>query len=322
MRAIRRLTTLFTALTLTAALPAVAAIPLTEMLGGGHGEVNWTSGTLTVTGSGSPPDRGPLGTRRLLAERAAVVDGYRQLAELIHGVRVDAETVVKDFTLESDTIRTQVSALVRGAERVDTRYLADGAVEVDLQVRLHGPSSLFAAVEFNRKIANPAAKPAQQPPTAVDAPVTAPPADEKPVAVETPPPAPKAASVTAPGPADPRSGKAYTGVIVDCREVGLQPAMSPTILDEQGQELYVGHLPIDADHVINVGIVGYATGLEEAKAAKDRVGDHPLVIKAKKAQGSYKADVVLSNADARTLLDAANGTNLLTQSRVMFVLKP
>lgn len=312
MRAIRRLTSLFTALTLTAALPAVAAIPLTEMLGGGHGEVNWTSGTLTVTGSGSPPDRGPLGTRRLLAERAAVVDGYRQLAELIHGVRVDAETVVKDFTLESDTIRTQVSALVRGAERVDTRYLADGAVEVDLQVRLHGPASLFAAVEFNRKIAKPAVLPAQQPATAVDAPIAAPPTDEK----------PKAASVTAPGPAAPRSGKAYTGVIVDCREVGLQPAMSPTILDEQGQELYVGHLPIDADHVINVGIVGYATGLEAAKAAKDRVGDHPLVIKAQKAQGSYKADVVLSNADARTLLDAANGTNLLTQSRVLFVLKP
>jgi len=378
MRLTRRttawITTVITALTLSA--PALAAPPLTESLGGGSGELNWTAGTLTVTGSGAPPDRGSLGQRRLLAERAAVVDGYRQLAELIHGVRVSSETVVKDFTIESDVIRTQVSALVRGAQKVDTRYLSDGSVEVDLQVSLYGPSSLFAAVDFNRKIAKPlplvtpepqaaaapsqpepAAPPEPQPvaasaqPTAVVSepakptprpepaqPPVAPaqptavvnepakptprPGPAQPPLVKPTPPAPQPASLPAPNKPAARSGKAYTGLIIDCRELGMQAAMSPTILDEAGKELYVGKLPIDPDKVIEIGIVGYATALDEAKNAKDRIGDNPLIVKAKKTAGHFKADAILSAHDAQALLDASKGAPFLTQSRVMFILKP
>jgi hypothetical protein len=58
------------------------------------------------------------GTNRQLAKRAAVVDAYRNLAEATQGVQVDADTTVEKLTLQSDTIRTHVSALIRGAKIV------------------------------------------------------------------------------------------------------------------------------------------------------------------------------------------------------------
>jgi hypothetical protein len=351
----------FLALTVATLLlaPPAWSSPITETLGDGRGTVDWTRGRLVVTGSGAPPDRGSLAQKRLLARRAAIVDGYRQLAELINGVRVDSETVVKDFVIESDDIRTQVSALVKGATAGEERYLSDGTVEVDLTVSLHGPSSLFAAVDFNKKIARPLPQPPadtaaddqpQDEPQTAAKPSAAPTPSARAAAQPTPTPAvdtppeptkPSPAPVSKPevkpsaaagqpgavtAPSRPNAAKApaggYTGVIIDCRDILVQPAMSPAILDEGGKELYVGKMPIDADMVVNIGIVGYASSLDEALDDDERIGKNPLVIKAKRTSGQYKADVVLSTADTAELLKANETQKFLTQSRVMFILKP
>jgi hypothetical protein len=350
----------FLALTVATFLmaPAAWSSPITESLGDGRATVDWTKGTLKVTGSGAPPDRGSLAQKRLLANRAAVVDGYRQLAELISGVRVDSETVVKDFVIESDTIKTQVSALVKGAKLGEAQYLSDGTVEVELAVSLYGPSSLFAAIDFDQKIAKPLPAPAEttasddETPTTASKPTAKPdapkapkakPTEEPPVELTRPIPSPAPTPEAKPGkPADkpsPAAAKpaaataparppaklpegAYTGVVIDCRDIGVQPAMSPAIMDEGGKELYVGKLPIDPDMVINVGIVGYASNLDEATENEERIGKNPLLIKAKKPSGQYKADVVLSTADAADLVKADEAAKFLAQSRVMFILKP
>ena len=325
--------------------PMALAAPVTETLGDGRGAIDWTHGTLTVTGSGAPPDRGSLAQKRLLARRAAVVDGYRQLAELISGVRVDSETVVKDFTLESDSVRTQVDALVKGAQPSEPRYLSDGSVEVDLTVPFYGATSLFSAVDFNHKIAKPIPQPSadNEPATGAaprpDEPAPTPAATPSAAAAAPEPsPSPSPAATPAapdadgqPGtvPAPPRPDAAaapadgrYTGLIVDCREANIQPAMSPTILDPGGKELYVGKLPIDPDQVIAVGIVGYAESLDEATANADRVGAHPLVVHAKASHGQYKADVTLSTTDSQALLNADADGHFLAHSRVLFVVRP
>ena len=37
---------------------------------------------------------------------------------------------------QSDTIRTQLDAFIRGAKVVDTRYLDDGSVETEMEITL------------------------------------------------------------------------------------------------------------------------------------------------------------------------------------------
>jgi len=117
---------------------------------------------------------------------------------------------------------------------------------------------------------------------------------------------------------NPVSGS-YTGVIVDCRGLGVEPAMSPQILDNGGQEVYIGDRPIDPDLVVNIGIVGYANSLQSAKS-NTRIGLNPLILKANKAGGRNKTDAIISAQDAQTLMQADNKAGFLSQSKVMFLI--
>ena len=72
-----------------------------------------------------------------MAKRAAIVDGYRQLGEKMHGVRINAKDTIKDAMIKSSTVRTSVNSLVRNAEVMETVY-ADGLCQVEMEVRLDG----------------------------------------------------------------------------------------------------------------------------------------------------------------------------------------
>lgn len=93
--------------------------------------------TLRAKGAGAPPTRAVNAAQaRLMAERAAKVDGYRNLLEQTYGLQVVGSTTVRDFVTQSDTIRTQLDAFIRGAKVVDTRLLDDGSAEVEMEVSL------------------------------------------------------------------------------------------------------------------------------------------------------------------------------------------
>jgi hypothetical protein len=295
-----------------ALLLAVSIVPLSGPAGAaaaalnekvGNGTVNWAEGVLTVTGAGAPPDGGNAAQKRLMAIRAATVEGYRQIAEMISGVRVDSETVVKDFVVESDVIKTQVSALVRGARRGEPRYLSDGSVEITVIVPMFGADSLADAIDLETR--HRSHKRAAVPVTADLGPGVA---------------------LQPLGLASQRSyflaaGNAYTGVIVDCSKAGAQPAMSPAIVDDADNELYVGSLPVDEDLVVNVGIVGYRPNVAAARADLTRAGANPLVLTAVQASGRFKSDPVLSPEDSAALAAANQVNPFLAQTKVSFVIQ-
>ena len=105
----------------------------------GQGSVNWSAGYIEAVGIGAPADKSiGKANARPMALRAAKVDAYRNLLEITKGVQVDSATSVKDFTVESDVINTQVSGLVKGAVVVDQQYMSDGTVEVRLRMPLYG----------------------------------------------------------------------------------------------------------------------------------------------------------------------------------------
>ena len=85
---------------------------------------------------------------RLLAERAARTDAMRKLAERIRGVRIDANTTVRDFVTQADVINAQFQARLAGARQTSpTRFLPDQTCEVDMEVSIQDVTKWLTEVQ-------------------------------------------------------------------------------------------------------------------------------------------------------------------------------
>lgn len=75
--------------------------------------------------------------RKLMARRAAIMDGYRQVAETIQGLSITTNVQVRDFIIENDEISASLQQLiVRGSQIGATRYLADNSCEVEISLNV------------------------------------------------------------------------------------------------------------------------------------------------------------------------------------------
>ncbi len=260
----------------------------------GQGSVNWSAGYIEAVGIGAPPDRSVgKATVRPMALRAAKLDAYRNLLEITKGVQVDSRTTIKDFTVESDVINTQVDGLIKGAQVVDQQYMSDGTVEVRLRMPLYGNLSQIMvplAIEKRKSVSPP-----------------------EPAAPAPPAPAAPAPAVTAPPPP-----VTYTGLVVDARGIGARPAMSPRIYDESGKEVY-GSANVDREYAVQQGMSGYARDLTAAQS-NQRVTANPVTVKAMSTGGPGKSDLIISNADAGQIRASAENASFMKKCRVMIVL--
>jgi hypothetical protein len=109
----------------------------------------------------------------------------------------------------------------------------------------------------------------------------------------------------------------FSGLIIDCRGLGIKPALSPKVLDEDGREIY-GSAFISKDWATKYGVVGYSKDVAEA-AKLDRVGKTPGQIKAAKAAGQNSTDIVISNTDASDVRSASANLKFLSECRVVFI---
>lgn len=211
--------------------------------------INWTRRVITVLGIGIAPDRGTLATRRTLAKSYALEDGLRQMAEVVDKVRVNSDAYVRDLTVADDEARSKVNQRIRAARIIDTHVLADGSVELKLQMPLYTKEGLAGAL-----------------------------------LKDEPSPIQFAADAT---PSLPMSQ--WTGIILDARGTGAQPALAPAIRSVEGQGL------IDRPSVAYV---------HTREGASDVAGDKPLSFKIKRAAGLTKADLLLESPDFAKLKDA------------------
>jgi len=241
------------------------------------GIINWTKGIVQATGIGAPPEKfyGKPNARPM-ALRAAKLDAYRNILEVVNGVRINSATVVKDFAVENDVIMTKVEGMVKGAEVVKQEYLSDGTVEITMQMDLRGG---FAQLVL--------------------------PEDIKPLESIKPAIPPQSSSAV------------YTGLVVDARGLKTRPAMSPKILDENGQEVY-GSAFVSREYAVQQGMSGYAKDLGAAKG-NQRVTNNPLTVKGLRAEGAGRSDIVISNADASRLRSASENLSFMKKCRVMIV---
>jgi hypothetical protein len=103
-----------------------------ELLDGG----SITFPTLTATGyavvSTQPGQN--VEQKRLMAIRAARMSAMRELAEQIHGLKVDSNTTVIDLMVQNDTFRGIVSGVIRGARTVRINPTGSDTYETVLEI--------------------------------------------------------------------------------------------------------------------------------------------------------------------------------------------
>ena len=132
---------------------AVLMLALTVCtVGTSEAAAKWDGGSIRVVGLGIAPigTSGP--QAEALARRAAVSDAYRQLAEQVNGVNVDAMTTVENLMLVNTTVRTHVSALIKGAAIVEEAQQRDGSYTVTIDLPVYGAASLASTIFAPNKV--------------------------------------------------------------------------------------------------------------------------------------------------------------------------
>lgn len=273
------------------ATPALAASEpagqLTEQITP-NGSVNWTTGVATATGLGVPPRNAvsPMQSKEMTRAAAWSV-ALRNLLEVVKGIQIDSHTTVQNYVTTNTEVLTRVEGLVQGAKLVGERELPTGEFETTVQIKLAG--------QFAESVL------------------------------------PKGPQVTSPierfqkvsPPAKPKTP--YTGLLVDARGTGARAALAPRILTQE-DEIY-GPDRVDKKFIFGPAvdepgrIAWYFT--DEAKAREHyKVTANPLIIKAIRATGENKTDLVIDETKAEYIEALPEHHAFLTQAKVLILVDP
>lgn len=246
----------------------------------GDGSVNWETRTIISRGIGAPNPDLPEASQRPGAIRAAQMIALRNALETVKGIFLNSSTTVQNFMTTNDVVTARVSGFLKKFEQKGReRYMSDGSVEITMEIPLDGIGGINEVLLANTVSENP--------------------------------------SVTKFEGKKAKKETVFTGLIIDCRGFKVKPALSPKVLDEDGKEIY-GSAYVSKEWAVKYGIVGYAKTVDGA-AKLDRVGKKPGKVKAIKASGENRTDVVISQDDAADIRSAAKNLKFLSQCRVILV---
>lgn len=262
----------------------------------GSGKINWTGGWIETTGLGAPPAKAAPGQSRAMAQRAAHVVALRNLLEIVKGVRVDSVSLVENYLVTSDVIKTQVSGFVKGAQVTKTDFQTDGGVEVTVRMPLWGNDSLITAF-MDEKAMKPQDIPAE--PT-TDEGFTGLVIDARGLGIKP----------------------AFFPVILDPSGAVLY---GPDIVDRSTAEKagMAGYhtLPKNAELSSVFGEGAYVIR-PVAVTPGGREGRRPLKIKGADKAGTLNANIMISSEDAKKIRGDAQMTVALKRSKVVIVTDP
>ncbi len=256
------------------------------------GCIDWANGVFYAVGFGVPNTKFKSAAQRnysalVAAEQVAM----RNLLRLVETTHLDSETTVQDGMLESDRIRTKIKGQIRQVQMVGApRYMSDGSVNVTMKMQMREVIKVLA--EDPRIKAFSAPHEIQAPQALV--------------------------STSTAGSSTSTASGVFTGLLIDARGTEISPALSPKVLNEDGDVIY-GFADVDRQFSLEQGMMGY---LKDPQAARsnERIKDRPFEIKALHSSGKNNADLVISNADGVRLRQMNREQSFLREARVMVVL--
>lgn len=306
----------------------------------GDAITDWENAVIRGKGYGAPSEKAKNpGHARILAHQAAMLDAYRRLAEQAKGIHITATSTIEDNISSGDIVVGEVDAVIKRAKVVPGSETYDeyGNCSVVLEVPLFGVNNSIAKLAFKpvKKEAFPApnlnvsvtvennTKTTVKP--IAPAPVT-PPATTVPKVPPTKEPAPAISdnnssdtkattgSSAAPAPKGMTANGGFTGLIVDCRGLDLNPVMSPVIRNAENEPIY-GYKNLDYDKVVSIGMASYAKNLNENT---ERAGKNPLTVKAIRVE-NHNSYPVISTEDANKVLVENGASHFLDNCAVVFI---
>lgn len=103
------------------------------------GTIDWIGLKVTAKGIGTPPEK-YFGKpkARPMAKRAAVTVARRNLLEVVKGIHIDSNTLVKNSMVQDDTIVARVQGVLKSSSVDGYKYLNDGSVEATVSMPFTG----------------------------------------------------------------------------------------------------------------------------------------------------------------------------------------
>ncbi len=269
------------------------------------GCIDWENGIIYASGLGvpNPAHKDNPAQSRYGAKLAAEKNAEVQLLQMIQGINISSTTTVKDGMLESQVINSSIQGTLYRVENYGPpREMNDGSVWVTKRMHLKDirktllDNGMFESGSGSGSsnsgfVQESAGKDKVEP---VPEPIL---------------------------PKSPEYGgspdKIYSGLIIDARDSGVVPAMSPKIYAPDGKEVY-GSQIVERDFVLQYGIAGYSKELDDAKS-NDRVKGNPLLIKAELRPGKT-SDLTISSEDAELLKQLESSQSFMREARVLIVL--
>ncbi|MBN1959918.1 MAG: hypothetical protein JW841_03150 [Deltaproteobacteria bacterium] len=114
--------------------------------------------------------------------------------------------------------------------------------------------------------------------------------------------------------AEPAVSSKISGIIINSKGLKLTPALTPKLVDEEGNIVYSA-AQINIDAFREHGMIEYIKNIELAKKSI-RIGTKPLIIKAKALAAPKSADIIITNDDAQKIRKLSA---ILTQGKVVIV---
>ena len=108
-----------------------------------------------------------------------------------------------------------------------------------------------------------------------------------------------------------------SGIVIDARNIYHIPAMVPKVFNEDDKLIY-GPRHYTRSRSVNRGPMGYAHTMEDGNVHR-RVGNNPLLVDA--VSSNDTVNLTISNLDAERIRDAEKKFGVLTNCKVLVLLK-
>jgi hypothetical protein len=268
----------------------------------GDGEINWVEGYVGAVGYGAAA-KGNMAQSRPLARRAAIADAYRNLLEIVKGVKIDSTTTVENFMVNQDLIKTQIDGVVKGGNIHKETYEAqqDGSLMATVEMRIcisscPGAKSLVQALNIGQN-ANAPYVPQKN-------------IQETPLA--NVPPAPKEYKIFY----DPN--RPVTGIVVNLEGRIFERVLLPVVVAEElGDDLITVYSAKSVNPAVirTYGTVRYVDSIEQARN-NPRLGNNVMIIPASKIT---KENMIVVKGEAARLIKetTAHGNDYLNDAKVI-----
>lgn len=295
---------------------ACAAVALAQnlVLPAGQGRVDWDGGVIRAVAA-EPVDPDPFAPTGdpAVALRKAAMTARKGLLNAVSSLRLSAEWTAADMMARDPSLAGRVRAYLQSTPFSQEEKALDGggrSMEVAAVVQLSGtladmllPATL---IQFQSGVP-PRHGAGTVQPFVPGAPSLTPRETESTSGPLLP--LPKLPAATA-----------YSGLVVDAREVRVIPALLPVLYDEAGVGVYGAFLVSRASALAN-RLAVYAESAD-APAVKERAGGNPLTVKALRLAGPPGTDVVLSSADAAQVRALFQNAALVSRCAVAILTPP